>query len=79
MWLAFTKSVGGRIAATEFMNEPTYAAMGGAPKGYNAADYGRDIAVFGPWLKQNSPGHSLPGPWVRWRRAVRNRNGRNAA
>lgn len=38
LWLAFTKSVGGRIAATEFMNEPTYAAMGGAPKGYNAAD-----------------------------------------
>ncbi len=60
--LAYTKSVGGRIAATEFMNEPTYAAMGGAPKGYDAADYGRDIAVFGPWLKQNSPGTVLLGP-----------------
>ena len=46
-WLAYTKSVGGRIAAAEFVNEPTYAAMGGAPKDYNAADYGRDIAVFG--------------------------------
>jgi hypothetical protein len=44
------------------MNEPTYAAMGGAPKGYNAADYGRDIAVFGPWLKQNSPGTVFLGP-----------------
>ena len=62
IWLAFTKSVGGRIAATEFMNEPTYAAMGGAPKGYNAADYGRDIAAFGPWLKQNSPGTVFLGP-----------------
>ena len=62
VWLAYTKSVGGRIAATEFMNEPTYAAMGGAPKGYNAADYGRDIAVFGPWLKQNSPGTVFLGP-----------------
>ena len=30
-WLTYTKSLGGRIAATEFMNEPTYAAMGGAP------------------------------------------------
>ena len=46
MWLAFTKSTGGRIAATEFMNEPTYAAMGGAPKGYNTADFDRDIVVF---------------------------------
>jgi len=38
----YTKSAGGRIAASEFMNEPTYAAMGGAPKGYDAASYGRD-------------------------------------
>src|SRR5690349_1108274 len=36
----YTKSVGGRIAAAEFMNEPTYAAMGGVPKGYDAAAYG---------------------------------------
>ena len=61
-WLAYTKSVGGHIAAAEFMNEPTYAAMGGAPKGYNAADYARDIAVFGPWLKKNSPGTVFQGP-----------------
>jgi heparanase 1 len=62
VWLAYTKSVGGRIAAAEFMNEPTYAAMGGAPKSYDAADYGRDIAVFGPWLKQSSPGTVFLGP-----------------
>ena len=61
-WLAYTKSLGGRIAATEFMNEPTYAAMGGAPKGYDAAAYGRDIAVFGPWLKKTSPGTLFLGP-----------------
>jgi heparanase len=61
-WLAYTKSIGGRIAAAEFMNEPTYAAMGGAPKSYNAADYARDIAMFGPWLKQNSPGTIFLGP-----------------
>jgi len=61
-WMAYTKSVGGRIAGAEFMNEPTYAAMGGAPKGYNAADYGRDIAVFGSWLKQNSPDTVFLGP-----------------
>jgi hypothetical protein len=62
VWLAFTKSVGGQIAAAEFMNEPTYAAMGGAPKDYNAADYARDIAVFEAWLKQNSPGTVFLGP-----------------
>ena len=52
----------GRSRQPEFMNEPTYAVMGGAPKGYNAADYARDIAVFGPWLKKNSPGTIFLGP-----------------
>jgi hypothetical protein len=61
-WLAYTKSVGGQIAAAEFMNEPTYAAMGGAPEDYNAADYGRDTAVVGPWLKRNSLGTIFLGP-----------------
>lgn len=40
--LDYTAAVGGTIAATEFMNEPTYAAMGGAPAGYDAAAFGRD-------------------------------------
>jgi hypothetical protein len=61
-WIEYTKSIGGQIAAAEFMNEPTYAAMGGAPKGYNAADYARDIAVFKPWLKENSPDTIFLGP-----------------
>jgi hypothetical protein len=61
-WLVYTKSAGGQIAAAEFMNGPTYAAMGGAPEGYNAADYSRDIAAFGAWLKQNSPGTVFLGP-----------------
>jgi heparanase len=61
-WLAYTESVGGHIAAAEFMNEPTYAEMGGAPKGYSAAYYGRDIAVFRPWLTQNSPDTIFLGP-----------------
>src|ERR1700723_3113407 len=47
----YTKSVGGRIAASEFMNEPTFAVMGGAPKGYDAASYGRDVAVFRSFLR----------------------------
>jgi hypothetical protein len=31
-WLAFTTDHGGTIAAAEYFNEPTMAAMGGAPK-----------------------------------------------
>ncbi len=60
--LAYTKSIGGSIAAAEFMNEPTYAAMGGAPKGYDAAAYGRDIAVFAPFIKRAAPELTFLGP-----------------
>ena len=58
----YTQFVGGRIAATEFMNEPTYAAMGGAPKGYDAADFGRDVAVFRAFLRKTSPDTLFLGP-----------------
>ena len=58
----YTKSAGGRIAASEFMNEPTYAAMGGAPKGYNAASYGRDVAVFRTFLRKTAPATVFLGP-----------------
>ncbi len=60
--LAFTKSIGGHIAAAEFMNEPTFAAMGGAPKGYDAAAYARDIAVFRPFIKKAVPHLIFLGP-----------------
>jgi heparanase len=60
--LARTESAGGQIAAAEFMNEPTYAAMGGAPDGYDAVAFGRDIAVFHRFLKQVSPGTVFLGP-----------------
>jgi heparanase len=61
-FLACTESAGGKIAAAEFMNEPTYAAMGGAPKGYDAVAYGRDIAVFQRFLKQAAPSTIFLGP-----------------
>ena len=60
--LSYTKSIGGSIAAAEYMNEPTYAQMGGAPAGYDAAAYGRDIGVFVPFMKKNSPETILLGP-----------------
>ena len=60
--LAFTKSSGGSIAATEFMNEPTIPVIGGAPKGYDAVAFARDMAVFRPFMKQASPATLILGP-----------------
>ncbi|MGA7524487.1 MAG: hypothetical protein WBW84_18690 [Acidobacteriaceae bacterium] len=58
----YTKSIGGHIAATEFMNEPTFASMGGAPASYTAADYGRDAKLFAAFLHEESPGTLYLGP-----------------
>lgn len=59
---AYTKTVGGMIAATEFMNEPNAATMGGAPKGYDGAQYGKDLGVFKSFLTKHSPNTILLGP-----------------
>lgn len=61
-FMDFTKSAGGSIAAAEFMNEPTFAQMGGGPKGYDAQAYARDFAVFQAWAKTNAPGMLIQGP-----------------
>ena len=58
----FTKSIGGTIAAAEFMNEPDLAGIGGAPAGYDAAAYGRDFKIFDAFLKQASPQTIILGP-----------------
>ena len=44
--LDYTKSIGGSISAAEFMNEPTLAVIGGAPKGYDAAAFAREWRYF---------------------------------
>ena len=44
------------------MNEPTLAAMGGAPAGYDAAAYGRDFKVFRAFAKQAAPDMLILGP-----------------
>lgn len=61
-WLAFTRAAGGHIAAAEFMNEPNFAAFGGAPKGYDAAEFGRDVKIFRRFLRRASPRTLLLGP-----------------
>lgn len=70
--LDYTRAIGGRIAAAEFMNEPSMAGIGGAPKGYSAADYARDAGIFTKFMRAEAPGTMIlgpgsatetPGPW----------------
>jgi heparanase 1 len=61
-FIDFTRSAHGDIAAAEFMNEPTMAVMGGAPKGYDAAAYGRDFKVFESFVRQAAPKMLILGP-----------------
>ena len=58
----YTHSLGGHIAAAEFMNEPTSRRSGGAPPGYDAAAYGRDFKVFRAFDKQRRARHGDPRP-----------------
>jgi hypothetical protein len=57
-----TRSLGGHIAAVEFMNEPTLAATNGAPPGYDAAAYGRDFRIFREWMRRAAPETLIVGP-----------------
>jgi len=61
-FVTYTHAIGGDIAAAEFMNEPDLAVMGGAPPGYNGADYGRDVRIFHAFARQTLPGMRILGP-----------------
>ena len=61
-FVAFTKAAGGSIAAAEMFNEPSFASMGGAPKGYDAAAYGRDFKAFRAFAKEAVPDMVILGP-----------------
>jgi len=58
----YTKAVGGSIYASEFMNEPTFPGPGGAPAGYDAAAFARDIKAFEPFLRKELPQTVFLGP-----------------
>ena len=60
--IACTRTAGGRIAAAEFMNEPDLIAISGAPAGYDAAAYGRDVGLFRAFMKQTAPEMMILGP-----------------
>jgi hypothetical protein len=61
-FVEYTTAAGGSIAAAEFMNEPNIAAMGGAPKGYDAAAYGRDFKTFEAFARESTHGMMILGP-----------------
>lgn len=60
--LALTEAKGGKIAAAELFNEPNMPTMGGAPAGYDADAYGRDIAAFRRFIDEEAPDWLLLGP-----------------
>ncbi|HVO02557.1 MAG TPA: hypothetical protein VMT54_10160 [Candidatus Cybelea sp.] len=61
-FFAFNRSIGGEIAAAEFMNEPTAPFLAGVPQGYGAADYARDFHAFRAFARESLPGMLVLGP-----------------
>jgi hypothetical protein len=60
--LAYTASIGGHIAAVEFMNEPNVATTGVMPDSYDAAAYRRDFKIFRSLVRQQAPEIMILGP-----------------
>lgn len=60
--VGFTRSIGGSIAAAEFMNEPNLAEIGGAPAGYDGPAYRRDFSLFQAFMKRTAPETMIAGP-----------------
>lgn len=59
---AATKEMGGTIAASEFINEPTFPNGAGVPKDYEGAAFGRDFKTFRAFVKETSPETLVAGP-----------------
>lgn len=61
-WLAYTKSIGGEIAAAEFANEPSLVELMGLPETYDGAAWGRDFKAWRAFVKQAAPDMLVLGP-----------------
>jgi hypothetical protein len=60
---AYTKSLGGEIAAAELFNEPSMPTAGGEmDKNYGAGNFAKDVAVFSAWAKKEVPTMLTLGP-----------------
>ena len=60
-WLDYTNSIGGHIAAIEFMNEPTLMGLGGVSDKYGATEYGRDSKDLSGVPPKRITGNAVPG------------------
>lgn len=60
--ISYTRGIGGRIAAAEFINEPDLAGLGGVPSDYNASAFSRDFATFHAFIKWDDPSIMVLGP-----------------
>lgn len=60
--LDYTRSLGGEIFAAELFNEPNLASYGGGLKGYDAAGFARDSAVFRAFIGDAAPKLKIVGP-----------------
>ena len=60
--LAYTKSLGGEIAAAELFNEPNQGVGTSASTHYDATIYGRDFHVFLPFIREEAPNLVVLGP-----------------
>jgi hypothetical protein len=58
--LAFSRGIGGDVAAAEFINEPDLPA--GTPEGYDVAAFRRDFGNFRAFMRRMAPGTLLLGP-----------------
>lgn len=63
-WLAYTRSIGGRIYAAELFNEPNAPDAAAAPKGVQPGDYARDFAIFRDFARKADPHLKVVGPGV---------------
>jgi hypothetical protein len=61
-FLNYTHSIGGSIAAAEFMNEPNVTVSGNTPTDYDAAAYTRDFKIFRSFVKAEFPEIRVLGP-----------------
>lgn len=61
-FVGYTKSIGGNIAAAEFMNEPTFPGPGRAPSGYDASRFATDAKLFAAFLRRESSNTLFLGP-----------------
>ena len=60
--LTYTQTIGGRVAAAEFMNEPNVAVSGGTAASDDLASYARDFRAFVALVKDSFPEILILGP-----------------